>query len=203
MTQDILDLIKRVEHNTNIPAPCWYAICMNESGGNPNSRTYSNIEDSRGLFQINIYAWKGYVDISKLYIPSYNITFAWKNFLKKSYDEAISKGLKGVDIALYMEHYGERPQWTSTVENNIRYYYNYYINHYSNSQQEVAVSNSTKTKTVIAHSGLNVRENASPDAPIIGLLKYGETVKIDSTIGSWTSIYFGQHGGYVATEYLR
>jgi hypothetical protein len=60
-----------------------------------------------------------------LYDPEYNATYQMKN-LKPVYDEGVKKGLTGVVLTEYVEKYGQRPQWTQTVSNNISKYYNEY-----------------------------------------------------------------------------
>ena len=58
-------------------------------------------------------------------------------------------------------------------------------------------------KTVTA-SVLNVRSSRAITNNIVGKLKKGEKVMIDkSFIDGWTSIYFGDHGGFVSTQYLK
>jgi uncharacterized protein YgiM (DUF1202 family) len=58
-------------------------------------------------------------------------------------------------------------------------------------------------KTVTA-SVLNVRSSRGITNNIVGKLKKGEKVKIDRSFpDGWTSIYFGNHGGFVSTQYLK
>lgn len=59
-----------------------------------------------------------------------------------------------------------------------------------------------KTGTVIA-STLNIREGAGTGSKIIGQLKKGDKVKIAKKVGSWYSIYHGDHGGYVSAEFIK
>lgn len=49
---------------------------------------------------------------------------------------------------------------------------------------------------------LNVRENAGVNYKAIGTLKKGETVKIAKKVNDFYSIYFGDHGGYVSSNYV-
>jgi hypothetical protein len=86
--------------------------------------TTSPYEDSRGLFQVNTFSHTK-VNSSMLYDPEYNATYQMKN-LKPVYDEGVKKGLTGVVLTEYVEKYGQRPQWTQTVSNNISKYYNEY-----------------------------------------------------------------------------
>lgn len=57
--------------------------------------------------------------------------------------------------------------------------------------------------TVTANPSLNVRKSASTSSPVIGSLKNGAKVKIGFIQGDWANIYFGDHGGYVASKYLK
>lgn len=50
---------------------------------------------------------------------------------------------------------------------------------------------------------LNVRESNNVKSACIGQLKIGTTVKIADKQGSFYQIYFGNHGGFVATEYIK
>lgn len=60
-----------------VPTSTWVAIALAESGGNPNARLATSIEDSRGLWQINTWAhpWAKSTD---LYNPSTNAAAAKK-----------------------------------------------------------------------------------------------------------------------------
>jgi uncharacterized protein YgiM (DUF1202 family) len=58
-------------------------------------------------------------------------------------------------------------------------------------------------KTVTA-SVLNIRSSRSITNNIVGQLKKGTKVKVDRDFSNgWTSIYFGNHGGFVSTQYLK
>ncbi|GAB6150194.1 glycoside hydrolase family protein [Clostridium novyi] len=51
---------------------------------------------------------------------------------------------------------------------------------------------------------LNVRNEPSTNANIIGKLNNGQQVHIFKDCGNgWYSIYFGEHGGYVSKKYIR
>ena len=63
---------------------------------------------------------------------------------------------------------------------------------------------STATYKTVTASVLNVRGGRSIANSIVGKLKKGEKVKIDKNFpDGWTSIYFGNHGGFVSTQYLK
>lgn len=58
---------------------------------------------------------------------------------------------------------------------------------------------------VVTVSALNVRSSASAadDKNIIGKLQVGTKVRIGFEKNGWTNIYFGEHGGFVASRYLK
>lgn len=64
-------------------------------------------------------------------------------------------------------------------------------------------------KGVVPKSGkvtakvLNVRNEASASSGIIGQLHLGDSVKINKKVGEWYDIYFGNHGGYVHSKYIK
>ena len=55
----------------------------------------------------------------------------------------------------------------------------------------------------VTASVLNVRRGAGINYPIIGQLKYGQKVRLDVKVGDWWSIYFGEHGGFVYSSYIK
>jgi len=57
-------------------------------------------------------------------------------------------------------------------------------------------------KTVQANGGLRVRDGQGTNHTVIGLIQNGTRVKIGPTISGWTNVYFGAHGGWVASQYL-
>lgn len=50
---------------------------------------------------------------------------------------------------------------------------------------------------------LNVRQGAGTSFPVIGQLRKGERVKIAGLKNGFYSIYFGDHGGYVSTKFIK
>lgn len=60
-----------------------------------------------------------------------------------------------------------------------------------------------KTGTVTA-SVLNVRSTpeVKPNNKL-GTLKKGTVVRIDKKVGDWYSIFYGEHGGYVSSQYIK
>ena len=59
------------------------------------------------------------------------------------------------------------------------------------------------TYGIVTASVLNVRDKASLDGNIIGTLKKGDKVKLAVKIGNWWNIYYGEHGGFVAAQYIN
>lgn len=121
MDSSVLNTLKTAAVKYGIPIEILYPIVMTESGGNPSAHTVTSKEDSRGLFQVNIKAHPD-ANSGQLFNADYNANY-WIPQLKSSYEAGKSKGLAGADLAAYVERYGERPAWTTTVENNIRKYY--------------------------------------------------------------------------------
>ena len=122
MDSEIVNKLKVASKGDNNFFNVLYAVSMNESGGNTLAHASTSTEDSRGLFQVNLKAHPN-ANASQLFNPDYNIAYMLPT-LKASYDEALGKGLKGVDVALYVEKNGERPQWTPTVIGNVTKYFN-------------------------------------------------------------------------------
>jgi hypothetical protein len=104
-----------------VPKEVWYPIIMMESNGKPTSTTITKKEDSRGLLQINTRVHK--VDKTKVYDPEYNLSYQMPELADK-YKEAKVKGLKGLDVVYYVERYGQRCEWTQTVRDLLKKYYN-------------------------------------------------------------------------------
>lgn len=60
-----------------------------------------------------------------------------------------------------------------------------------------------KTSGVVIVNSLNVRVSANATSTILGTLPKGATVKIAKRVGNFYSIYFGEHGGYVVSQYIK
>lgn len=56
---------------------------------------------------------------------------------------------------------------------------------------------------IVTASVLNVRDKASINGNIIGTLKKDDKVKLAVKIGDWWNIYYGEHGGFVSTQYIN
>ena len=56
---------------------------------------------------------------------------------------------------------------------------------------------------IVTASVLNVIDKASLDGNIIGTLKKDDKVKLAVKIGDWWNIYYGEHGGFVSTQYIE
>lgn len=56
---------------------------------------------------------------------------------------------------------------------------------------------------IVTASVLNVRTRANVNSSILGTLNKNEKVKIDNKVGNWYSIFYGDHGGFVSTSYIK
>ncbi len=56
---------------------------------------------------------------------------------------------------------------------------------------------------IVTASILNVRDKASLNGNIIGTLKKDDKVKLAVKIGDWWNIYYGEHGGFVFSQYIN
>ena len=56
---------------------------------------------------------------------------------------------------------------------------------------------------MVTASVLNVRDKASINGNVIGTLGRGTKVKLSVKIGDWWNIYYGEHGGFVSTQYIQ
>jgi hypothetical protein len=122
---EVIEKVSKVADKYNIPEYVWKPIMLLESGGNPNARAYvsserakelkQGAEDSRGLFQINIFAHPN-ANSTKLYDPEYNAEYSFKNIIGPATQQGIEKGLTGWELTRYVEKYGQRPKWTEKVE---------------------------------------------------------------------------------------
>lgn len=55
----------------------------------------------------------------------------------------------------------------------------------------------------VTASALNVRAGRGTGYAVIGVLKKGEAVRIGAKVGDWYSIYYGAHGGWVNSKYIK
>lgn len=125
MDNSILSTVFGVGQKYGVPPEILYAVGMTESGFNPNAHALTSKEDSRGIFQVNV---KAHPDANSgmLFNPEYNANYIMPT-LASAYNEGKNKGLSGSDLAVYVERYGERPAWNSTVENKVRSNYSAFI----------------------------------------------------------------------------
>lgn len=128
MDKSIFDIVQKVGSKYNIPMDVLYPIIMTESSGNPLAHNKSSIEDSRGLFQVNVKAHPS-ANSSMLFNPEYNANFIMPQ-ISQAYNSGVKKGLSGVELAVYTEKNGLKPQWTPAVENNVRKFYSQYQTSY-------------------------------------------------------------------------
>lgn len=56
---------------------------------------------------------------------------------------------------------------------------------------------------VVTSSALNVRNAPGTNSKIIGTVSNGQCYKIGSVQGNWAAIYWGDHGGWICTDYVK
>ncbi|MDY5096918.1 SH3 domain-containing protein, partial [Clostridium sp.] len=56
---------------------------------------------------------------------------------------------------------------------------------------------------VVTATALNVRENNNTNSRVLGVLRNGERVRIGFEQDGWYNIYFGDHGGWVHSKYIK
>lgn len=56
---------------------------------------------------------------------------------------------------------------------------------------------------IVTATVLNVRKGAGLEYPIIGQVKKGDKVNLDCKVGDWYLTYYGEHGGFMYTSYLK
>jgi hypothetical protein len=148
MTNDVKQAIQIYSASSGIDPATLYAVIMHESGGD--SGAVGDNGKSHGLFQVYTTVHPDY-DIAKgkkdiMYQFDYMIgTLTSANAMGKS------AGLSGVDLALYVEKFGERPVWTASVESRIRRYYKEYggsSTDFTTTNVSTTKSSETKTSTV-------------------------------------------------------
>jgi hypothetical protein len=185
MEQKIFDLLTQIGNDTGLPADVWYPIVMFESRGNPLSHALTSKEDSRGLFQVNIKAHPN-ANSSKLFDPEYNAKYQMP-YLARVYKQGYSKGLRGEDLTVYVERYGQRPSWNSSKEASIRSYYQDYKNKYGGSSQEVTEVNNTSNDENRYPGGTSGGDSGGALANIFSgaLFSVGESLK---TVGVYAAI---------------
>jgi len=106
-----------------------YSIICYESRYDPACHNTRG-EDSRGLLQVNV-ADKSHrkrnPNVTKLFDPAYNLDYQ----LDELYDYYIlgqRKGLKGAELAKLISKYGQRPQWSQSIANQIDQSYKLFLN---------------------------------------------------------------------------
>lgn len=171
MQTDIYIAVKKVADKYGLPMEVVYPIIMSESSGNPNSQTVTSREDSRGLFQVNTFAHPD-ADKSKLFDPTYNAEYQIPK-LVPWYKKAVAQGLTGVDVVHYVERYGQRPQWTETVKNNLTKYYNLF----TKVSGEVAEESGKTPSTPSPNTGGNIGGIGNSLTPTSFLEKLGTNIR--------------------------
>jgi hypothetical protein len=126
MTMEVFDALYAVGKKNGLPVKVWFPIAMCESRGNPKADTGAKAtEHSHGIFQVNLY-WHPKAHPQKLFDPTYNANY-YMPTLADTYRRGQAKGIKGVDLTIYVERYGEKPLWTpensAKIIKTIKYYY--------------------------------------------------------------------------------
>ena len=163
MKAEILKMLDTASQKSGIPLAVLYSIVMNESGGDPTSRAITDKEDSRGLFQVNVMAHPD-ANASQLFNPQYNIDYMLPE-LTRVYKDAVSKGLSGLSVALYVEKNGERPQWTANVIKNVTKHYTDFVGGNPNSEDSSGGTATVVTETTGGISGVVDK--------VMGTVKFG------------------------------
>jgi len=152
LDSNLISLLEQASQTYGVPTSILYAVCMAESGGNPNAHTVTSKEDSRGLFQVNILAHPD-ANSTQLFDPNYNIQYEVPK-LAATYQLGLREGYSGVSLAQYVEEYGERPQWTPTVAARVSMYYNQFINGLAGSSDTTQNEGSTTGMSLIDTTGI-------------------------------------------------
>jgi hypothetical protein len=66
-----------------------------------------------------------------------------------------------------------------------------------------AFSDRSGISTGSVSSDLNLRQDPSTSAPVVAVLKAGETVSIHSRVGEWLKVSNVRHSGYVAARFIK
>jgi hypothetical protein len=103
-----------------------YCIAWYESRFNTASQQVTSKEDSRGLFQVNMF-WhsENFKNENQAYNPRTNMEYQFGELIRYE-KKGIEKGLRGVPLICYVAKHGQRPTWTSTIEKEIADSYKYY-----------------------------------------------------------------------------
>ena len=126
----IVELIERMAiiHGFDSGAEI-YSIVAYESQFNPAAHTTKG-EDSRGLLQVNVQDpshAKRNPNKTKLFDPAYNLDYQLDE-LSLYYKLGRQRGLKGVDLAIFISKFGQRPKWGDWIAQEIRKFYTEYKN---------------------------------------------------------------------------
>lgn len=129
------------------------------------------------------------------------------------YDKAVSNtvdlvkflmGKYNVSIDRVIRHYDASRKICprSMSSNNWEKWWSFKNRLSSTASSQVVDNQGTIYGTVTA-SVLNVRSGAGTEYKVIGQLKSGQRVRLDTKIGNWWSIYFADHGGFVSADYIE
>ncbi|MGG7163802.1 GH25 family lysozyme [Clostridium ihumii] len=134
------------------------------------------------------------------------VVYTYTSFANSSLDSRLSK------YPVWIAHYGvdtpgNNPIWASWVGfqysdkgqvNGVNG--NCDINEF-NSDIFNGVITIDKDEGIVTADVLNVRDK--PNGNIIGTLTNGAVIRIDKKVDNWYSIYFGNSGGYISSDYVK
>ena len=107
-SEEIFKIVDSIAESHNLPTYIWYSIVGMESQFNPKTRSITDTEDSRGLFQINTKVHHE-VDKVQVYCPTYNSEYQIPK-LATIYEEGLALGLESLDLVYYVVEHGQRPK---------------------------------------------------------------------------------------------
>jgi len=166
MEQWIYDSLYQKGQEYGLPASVWFPIVMNESSGN--LYAVGDGGNSKGLFQINQgiepttkRRMHSDFDSTRLSDVNYQADY-FMPVLKATYDEGVAQGLSGVDLTLYVEKNGERPNWTQNVVNSITKYYNQFTSGNLNTTNSASSGNTTSGNPTVTTSKTGLLDSLNP-----------------------------------------
>jgi hypothetical protein len=122
----VVDTLKEKAIEYGIPWEIVYSIVGVETGGTFDVTSLGDSGESWGLFQINYPTHQDF-DITKYTDVSYQADYQLPE-LVSYYKKGYEKGLRGSDLARYVEVYGQRPDYSNDnktyIDSAITKYYN-------------------------------------------------------------------------------
>lgn len=123
----VIDTLRQKALEYGIPFEIVYSIVGTETGGTFDPSVVGDQGKSFGLFQIHTPAHPNF-DVSRYTDPAYQADYQLPE-LKKIYDQGYKKGYRGVELAKYVQVYGQRPAYNDPnvkgyIDKAIPQYYN-------------------------------------------------------------------------------